>query len=640
MLIPSVADSTPAGMSLLRLISPVLLAALLAIGGCSPDDQLAGGGSDDSTPASAASPTSDSAPSDSSDDDTSRDAASADSPDAAPNGSQAAADTSGSDAPSPDGPTPRTGTGPNTDTATTDSADHRSGEPDGGSAPDGADAALPSGASASGESEANGNESSSATVNADLPRSGKEKVDPDFDPIKENGPIFVGWPKPELAIVFTGRLDGYIEPCGCAGLEKMKGGMSRRHSLFKNMRQQRDWPTIGLDVGGIAKGYGRQSEIKFQIMVDGMRQMEYDAITLGKSDLRLPAAELLTVAADTAEQKTPFLSANVGLFGFDAGLTATSRLIEAGGMTIGVTGVLGESYRKAVNNAEVEIISPEEGIRRVLPELLEKSNLQILLAHASVEESVALSKEFPEFDVVVTAGGAPEPPAAPRTIEGSDALLIEVGEKGMNATVLGLYDDPQQPWRYQRVPLDSRFPRSEPMHLLLTAYQNQLKQLGWEGLGLRPVPHPLRERNGKFVGSKECRNCHEPSYDIWKDSGHGKAWRTLVELEPQRIHDPECVSCHVIGWHPTKYFPYQSGFVNYEETPHLKDTGCETCHGPGELHVRAETYGTEEEREKYRKAVVVTKEESEAGQCVSCHDLDNSPEFEFKTYWPKVEHYE
>ena len=61
-------------------------------------------------------------------------------------------------------------------------------------------------------------------------------------------------------------------------------------------------------------------------------------------------------------------------------------------------------------------------------------------------------------------------------------LLITVGEKGMNAIVLGLYDDPQSPVRYQRVPLDSRFEGSADMKRLMELYQEQLKQAGWGGL--------------------------------------------------------------------------------------------------------------------------------------------------------------
>ena len=66
---------------------------------------------------------------------------------------------------------------------------------------------------------------------AGRPRTGKHSGVP-FDPIKENGPIFDGWPKPKLAMVITGMEDGYIEPCGCAGLDRMKGGMGRRCTLL------------------------------------------------------------------------------------------------------------------------------------------------------------------------------------------------------------------------------------------------------------------------------------------------------------------------------------------------------------------------------------------------------------------------
>ncbi len=72
-------------------------------------------------------------------------------------------------------------------------------------------------------------------------------TDEPFDPVKVNGPIFAGWAKPRAALVITGVIDGYIEPCGCAGMERMKGGMSRRHALFNWLREQ-GWPATGLDV--------------------------------------------------------------------------------------------------------------------------------------------------------------------------------------------------------------------------------------------------------------------------------------------------------------------------------------------------------------------------------------------------------
>jgi len=473
-----------------------------------------------------------------------------------------------------------------------------------------------------------------------------------FDPVKENGPIFQDWPTPQLALVVGGRQDGYLEPCGCAGLDRMKGGLSRRHTMIQQLRKDRweikgmdgrpkePWPVVGVDVGGQCKTFGRQAVLKFQTTVDALKAMDFDAVAFGTNDLRLPAGEVLAVTAAAPGQKTPFLSANVALFGFAAEMTAKKQVVEAGGKKVGITSVLGASYQKLINNPDIEMIGPEQALASLVPELKKECDFLVLLAHATLEESVDLARKFPEFRVVVTAGGPPEPPSTPKVIDGTKTLLVEVGEKMMNAIVLGFYDDPAQPVRYQRVPLDSRFASSEQMGLGMANYQAQLRALGLDGLGIRPVPHPKAELLGKFVGSHKCESCHEQSYAVWKKSGHSKAWETLKNANPPRDADPECISCHVIGWHGQQFFPYESGFLNEQDTPKLIDVGCESCHGPGEKHCRAEEGSDEALQKKLQLAMRVTKEESEKQQCYTCHDLDNSPDFDFKTYWPYVEHKE
>ena len=464
------------------------------------------------------------------------------------------------------------------------------------------------------------------------------KKDEPFDPIKVNGSIFVDWPKPKLALLISGRLDGYLEPCGCAGLDRMKGGLSRRHSLVRDLRQKRGWEVVGLDVGGMVKGYGRQAELKFQITVNAFRQMGYQAIGLGKSDLKNRATELLSVVAG---EESPFHSANVGLFGFDSEYTNTYKIVEAGGLKLGITSVLGTSWQQEVNSSDIELADPEIKLAQILPQL-ENCDMLILLAHATKDESIELAKKFPDFDVVVTAGGAEEPPAEVAKVN-DDTLLIEVGTKGMNVIVLGLFDDPETPYRHQRVPLDSRFVGSADMRDLMTQYQEQLRRDGFAGLGIRETPHHQKEILGRFVGSKECESCHEGTYMAWKKTGHAKAFETLVGAPVPRQFDPECISCHVVGWHPTKHFPYENGFRSLEETPHLKGVGCENCHGPGEKHIDAENGGDLALQEKLQKEMTVSIEqarESAAHWCFNCHDLDNSPDFNFEEYWPLIEHHD
>jgi hypothetical protein len=470
------------------------------------------------------------------------------------------------------------------------------------------------------------------------------KEEKKFDPIRENGEFFVGWPKPRLALVLTGCLDGYFEPCGCAGLDQMKGGLSRRCAMLDELREK-GWPVVALDVGGLIKGFGKQTNLKFQTLLLAMQTMRYNAIGLGKGELKLTTGELLSYVGTTPGMPSPFpfVSANVGVFGLNENRPPATRVVKVGDLKIGVTSILGKTHQAEVSgNNEIEMIDPNTALKRVVPAFeKEPCRLLVLLAHASVEESKELAREFPQFQVVVTAGGAPEPPADRTVLAGGKQTLVEVGEKGMNAIVLGVFDDPKQPVRYQRVILDSRYSAAPEIVKLMADYQNQLREEGLEKLGVGPIPHPQAKLLGRYVGSKKCaESCHEPSYEVWRKSKHAKAFDTLLKASPPRDADPECIACHVTGWYAQGFSPYQGGFLSQEKTRHLIDVGCESCHGPGGAHCDAEMGSNEALKLKLRKAAVVTKAEAEKRLCVTCHDLDNSPHFDFATDWPLVEHKE
>ncbi len=458
----------------------------------------------------------------------------------------------------------------------------------------------------------------------------------DIDFIKLNGEIFKDWPKPELAIVFSGAMDGYIEPCGCAGLEKKKGGLGRRDTLIRQLRQD-GWPLVMLDMGGLVKRLGPQAAIKYQRIVESLLKMDYQAIGLGVKDLRLPTQELLVAMPQNGE--SPFVSANVAsIFDEDYGFRLPYKVIEEAGKKIGVTSVLGAEKAAKLQNQDFTFTDPAEALTKVVPQLeAENCDHLILLANATSEAALALAEQFKAFDMVVIAGDS-DPPA-PETEElGGGQRLVELSHKSMYVGVLGFFDDPQQPFRYQRVPLDVRFPESERMVAMMTSYQQQLESLGYAGLGLQPNPHPT---DRAFVGSDRCGECHDEAYEIWKESPHSHALETLVDLKPARHFDPECLSCHVTGWAPQGYYPFESGYLSLQETPHLYDNGCENCHGPGSHHVAAEEGDldvSDDEIEKIRASMRLTLAEARKNDCGRCHDLDNSPDFDFDTYWPEIEH--
>lgn len=458
-----------------------------------------------------------------------------------------------------------------------------------------------------------------------------------FDPIGDNGPIFVDWPVPKLAVVITGRQDGYLEPCGCAGLDRMRGGLGRRQTMIESLRAK-GWPLLVVDVGGISRRVGVQAMLKFRLSVEAMTEMGYDAIGLGPAELQLPAAELLTVVAGEEGRTNCFLSANVGLYGPAGRIVPRQRVILAGGLKVGVVSVLGGKYQREIHNPDLEMSDPQLALTALVDEMRSASDLLILLAHAPQEESVALARGFPQFDVVVTADGPPVPPAVPTPIDGSKAVLVEVGEKVKDVVVLGWYGQAGEGLKYQRVPLDSRFVPAAKAKARMADYQESLQDLGLEGLGVRPMPHPRKPLQGDFVGAEKCRTCHEAQYYVWKKSKHAQAMQTLAGLDPPRQFDPECLACHVTGWHPQGCYPYESGYLSQESSPRLAGVGCENCHGPGGAHAAAEAGGDGIVQRKLRETMRVTLAEARWRVCVDCHDVSNSPDFELGAYWPDVAH--
>jgi hypothetical protein len=459
-----------------------------------------------------------------------------------------------------------------------------------------------------------------------------------------NGAVFADWEKPTALIVVTGELDGYIEPCGCTGKENQKGGLSRRQNFLRAV-DAAGWPLLAVDLGGQVKRFGRQSEAKFQSITDGLRAMRYAAIGFGAGDLRLPAEELVAAVAAVGDQPTPFVSANVGLFGLDAGITPRFRVVEVGGMKIGVTSVLGDKEAVQIRNDNVEVVPAEKALAEVAAKLAQEGCAhQILLSAAAPEETKALAAKFPQFDIVVTAGGADEPPLElPRLAGGG--RLVELGHKGMFAVGIGFFADQKTPVRTQRVPLDARWGEADDMIKLLATYQNKLETLGLAGLGIVPIRHPTGRR---FAGSAACADCHKESYDVWKETPHATALTTLTEQKPRRDGDPECLSCHVVGWAPQRFEPFEGGFAGMQATPHLAHQGCENCHGPAAAHTaveRGDVRASVVERDRLRQELVLSLDTAEGKQkvinnCLECHDLDNSPQFDFDEYWPQVEHAE
>jgi hypothetical protein len=347
------------------------------------------------------------------------------------------------------------------------------------------------------------------------------------------------------------------------------------------------------------------------------------------------------------DQPSIFVSANIALISRD--LQPRWTVITAGGKKLGITAILGEQHERQLQSDEIEHEPPLAALATVSRELEEqKCDLYVLLANLSRNELTKVAAAAPLFDLIVVAGQTSTPSIELESAQGSQAKVVHVGTKAMYAAVVGVFDDPEHPLRLQSVPLDSRLKDSPQMLQLLADNQEELKVLGLEGLGLAPRQLPSGRT---FVGSEKCGECHTKAYEIWSNTPHAHATDSLVKPPNTRGNiarhfDPECLGCHVTGWDPQQFHPFESGYLGLEQTPLLKHNGCENCHGPGSSHVAAEE-GADKlaagEIAKRRDAMKLPLAGGVAERkCLECHDDDNSPDFHvkgaFERYWDEVKH--
>lgn len=499
------------------------------------------------------------------------------------------------------------------------------------------------------------NASINAFVADDSGSYGNETESADSKPTPKAEDLVSDWDQPTFALFISGRQHGYLEPCGCTGLANQKGGMLRRHTCMQVLKD-RGWDLVPIDSGNQVRRFGQQPILKMNKTYESLcRVMDYQSIGLGPDDLKIPSIDLAQAILNCPDGDQRFTSANVSVV--DPGLTQTFKIVHAGGKKIGITMVLGDEYVDQFKESDgLLVVGAAEGLKNVAQKIKDaKCDLTVLVAHSSLENCRDLAKKFPLFDVLITAGGAGDPTLHPEIIDanGKVTSMIQVGVKGMYVGLIGYFEkDGHASIKYERVPMDERFHDSEEIKQVFLSYQAELKRL-WETgqlADIKPRPHPS---GYKFVGSLACADCHDEEYDIWEngvegDGGpHEKATRDLTDPGErtwvQRHFDPECVSCHMVGWNPQLYYPYVSGYLDLEKDEHLHANGCENCHGPGSAHIAAEEDDSDEAlMKKLRAEMRLTIQEARENACVQCHDLDNSPDYVkeggFDRYWPHIEH--
>lgn len=414
-------------------------------------------------------------------------------------------------------------------------------------------------------------------------------------------------PTAPLAIAVSGDTAGWIVPCGCTS--NQSGGLLRRATYLDQLRQ--DEEVLYLDVGGAGDGTAPYDIAKLEAILRGELAMGVQLHNIGAAEAAVGRAKLQELEKGLGESL--FVSANVRDSQGNR-FAPPSKRIEIAGRRILVIGVLSPRFA----SEELEIALPRTAI---LAEL-ESSKTQgghdfvLVLAYAPEAELRELARQLPELDAVV--GGPTGQAIAPERT--GPVLLAAATNKGKFLIELHLPIAPSERLSGQAVELSEDFADAASQQENLASFYQELAEYDFAAADTSFLPPDSSTAGGessRIAGTASCRNCHPQDWQVWANSAHAHAWQTLEKTGSQV--DSYCQQCHVTG------FGLSGGFVSAKRSQQQVNVGCESCHGPSQQHA-----ADPQVRTPFYKSASLT--------CVRCHDHENSPQFDYDSYWPMIEH--
>lgn len=480
-------------------------------------------------------------------------------------------------------------------------------------------------------------------------------------------------------IFFTTGLSGTVEPCGCTS--EPLGGLGRLAAVVgppSSARALLDAGQLLLPDEPIEAMTRPQHLEKAALLARVYRKLGVAGVNLSPPDLAEGAELLVELQKEGA---VPFVSANLRPRVGGGPMVARSFLRKVGGIRIGVTGVAVPEDAARVSDGVVALeigpaLAAEVGALRD-----DGAELVVVLAHLPAAEAEALA-EIEGIDVVLRAPGSAIEHTPAEAYRSGGALIAEAGRQGQYVGKLTLHLDGKRgegplAWydggasaraeqeRLQRraeameaeaermadrpevatarrrmaaklrtraeglgtsaepprgsylemklIALGQERPSDSEVGRMLTAYDQRLRELNAERVDEGACEAP--EDAPRFVGNEACGACHEAAMEVWKTTKHALAWETLEAKE--KHYDFTCVGCHTVG------FRAPGGFCSLADAAPFEDVGCESCHGPGSLHLARQDPSS------------IRRGDDEA-VCKQCHVVEHSDQFDFATYRPRI----
>lgn len=443
-------------------------------------------------------------------------------------------------------------------------------------------------------------------MNASCPLTRGDAEEQGQPPADQSAGDYRKWDSPNLALILSGQMHGYIDPCGCS--YPQFGGLIRRWNFVDSLRtgapKKKGWNVVGIDLGELPhlQGIHAQNLLKYDLTLNALAAMNYRAVGIGKHEILSPLGEALAQAFDKKRPLPrplvmPLAQTEPGELYYDLN-ARPYEIVADTSPKVGIISLMGPDMRdqlkareqflntmqelpKALNafaNAGVEfgvILHHEypkvagDGLQQMLA-IERKRRDNALTCAKFCADARQQNPRIPPIYLMMILSDEPEPPSVMRRLDPNlPTHVVEIGHKGKYVGLVGVYRERTGfRMQYQIVSMGPEWEtkdakiKTQPVIALMEKYNDELKgqnMLAKFPRSLHDLQRPAADEQGlkaTYVGSDTCADCHQHAHNVWKGTRHAGATSTLENLKHPsgRNFDPECMMCHTVGLkHPGGY---------------------------------------------------------------------------------------
>ena len=367
-----------------------------------------------------------------------------------------------------------------------------------------------------------------------------------------------------------------------------------------------------LDGGDLFGSRNQNEKHKTSFLCEVTADFGTDAIGLGERDLNYGLEYLQTAMRETG---LPFTNANVRLKSTGELICPEYLVIERGGIRFGIISVLDTGYRiisMTPKDDEFEVADPVATLRELLPRVREEADTIILLGHLGDKRTEQVLSEVNGVDVALV--GHSRRNIDTERLVGDTMLLCSTYDSyyvGRANMFFRETDGRVMAVDVTTTAMNDKVEDDPEMATRVEEYKASL--VAFKDAKRAAYPRDRGAKSENYLGDRSCKSCHEDAWSSYTDSKHRQAYMTL--RRKGQFNEPKCLSCHTTG------YQYYNGYGEKSPYNRLTNVQCEACHGYGTEHARDGSWITQA-----REA------------CVTCHDAENSPDFDYATYWEKIKH--